>query len=125
MGVKEVARTWSSSLWGRRLLMFRQNSRNPRLVLHSNDIRHARHITDKRTESLLPKRQSRAELLANHISNLMDKLAIPVATFYGCGSGGGTVLAVITNHPTRVRSAIVHEVPFGTIPELDALPSLC
>jgi hypothetical protein len=55
----------------------------------------------------------------------MDKLAIPVATFYWCGSGGGTVLAVITNHPTRVCSAIVHEVPFGTIPELDALPSLC
>jgi protease II len=55
----------------------------------------------------------------------MDKLAILVATFYGCGSGGGTVLAVITNHPTRVRSAIVHEVPFGTIPELDTLPSLC
>jgi hypothetical protein len=59
-----VLRKWPGPgprpLWGRGLLMFGQNSRNPRLVLHSNNIRRARHVTDKRTESLLPKRQSKA-----------------------------------------------------------------
>jgi pimeloyl-ACP methyl ester carboxylesterase len=45
----------------------------------------------------------------------MDQLHIPTATFYGCSSGGATVLALVANHPTRVQSGIVHEVPY-TVP---------
>ncbi|GIJ83181.1 hypothetical protein Asppvi_001700 [Aspergillus pseudoviridinutans] len=64
------------------------------------------------------------QLLAGQIIGLMDELSIPVATFYGCSSGGATVLALVANHPARVRSGIVHEVPFTLHPHLAALTSL-
>ncbi|KAF7183974.1 hypothetical protein CNMCM7691_004464 [Aspergillus felis] len=64
------------------------------------------------------------QLLAGQIIGLMDELSIPVATFYGCSSGGAAVLALVANHPARVRSGIVHEVPFTVPPHMAAFTSL-
>lgn len=64
-----------------------------------------------------------ASILADQVIGLMDELSIPIATFYGCSSGGLVVLALASGHSHRVRSGIVHEVPLvrGPFPlvELD------
>ena len=62
-----------------------------------------------------------AAKLAVQILNLMDKLSIDKATFWGCSSGGLVALILAANHPDRVRNVIVHEVPLG-IPS--AMPPL-
>ena len=55
-----------------------------------------------------------ASILATQIVGLLDKLSIKdAATVYGCSSGGLATLALTAEHPDRVRSAIVHEVPLG------------
>jgi pimeloyl-ACP methyl ester carboxylesterase len=66
-----------------------------------------------------------AALLADQVASLMDQLGdVPVATFYGCSSGGAAVLALIANHPSRVQSGIVHEVPYSSLPALTRFPSM-
>lgn len=65
-----------------------------------------------------------AQLLADQIIGLMDELSISTATFYGCSSGGAAVLALVANHPSRVCSGIVHEVPFKVSSALETMPSL-
>ena len=62
--------------------------------------------------------------LASYVISIMDELQIDVATIWGCSSGGSTVLALIADYPSRVRSALAHEVPTYDIPELSALPDL-
>ncbi|TVY65529.1 putative hydrolase [Lachnellula suecica] len=62
-----------------------------------------------------------APLLAKQIVGLMDELKIQVATFYGCSSAGLAALSLVANHPERVQSAIVHEVPLHFLPDLEKL----
>lgn len=54
----------------------------------------------------------------------MDKLSIESAHVYGCSSGGAAVLGLVADHPTRVLSAIVHEVPMGNFEQVEALCQL-
>ncbi|KAI1819592.1 alpha/beta-hydrolase [Xylaria intraflava] len=52
-----------------------------------------------------------AQKLAASVISIVDKLGIDTATFWGSSSGGSTVLAIVADHPSRVRNALVHEVP--------------
>lgn len=52
-----------------------------------------------------------AQKLAGYVIGLLDELHIDKATFWGCSSGGSTVLALATDYPERVRNGLVHEVP--------------
>lgn len=54
-----------------------------------------------------------ANLLAQQIVGLMDKLSINTATFFGSSSGGAAVLAILVNHPSRIVRAIIHEIPIN------------
>lgn len=55
-----------------------------------------------------------ASNLSTQILGLLDELSIESATFWGCSSGGLTALALAADHPSRVRSVIVHEVPLAS-----------
>jgi pimeloyl-ACP methyl ester carboxylesterase len=65
-----------------------------------------------------------APLLASQIISLMDKLSIDTASFWGCSSGGSTALALAANHPERVRSIVIHEVPLALFDNLIAMTTL-
>lgn len=65
-----------------------------------------------------------AQKLADNIISILDALRIDVATFWGCSSGGSTVLALVSGYPERVRNAMPHEVPTYDMPELSALVAL-
>lgn len=65
-----------------------------------------------------------AQKLAAYILTLLDELKIGVATFWGCSSGGSTVLALVADHPDRVRSAMAHEVPTTIMDQLAGLAAV-
>ncbi|KAI0105443.1 alpha/beta-hydrolase [Nemania sp. FL0031] len=65
-----------------------------------------------------------AQKLASYVISIVDKLGIDVATFWGCSSGGSTVLALIAGYPTRVRNALAHEVPTYHMADLTRLSKL-
>ena len=62
-----------------------------------------------------------AQKLAGYVIGLLDELHIDVATFWGCSSGGATVLALATGYPERVRNGLPHEVPTYDMEELSSL----
>ncbi|KAI1202627.1 zearalenone hydrolase [Nemania serpens] len=62
--------------------------------------------------------------LASYVISIIDKLEISTATFWGCSSGGSTVLALVTGYPERVRTALAHEVPLHLIDALSNLHTL-
>ena len=62
--------------------------------------------------------------LASYVISICDALEIDEATFWGCSSGGSTMLALVADHPQRVRNAIAHEVPTYEMPPLLALADL-
>lgn len=64
-----------------------------------------------------------AQKLASYIINLCDALDIKVATFWGCSSGGSTVLALCTDYPDRVRNGLPHEAPTYLMDNLADLPN--
>ena len=57
-----------------------------------------------------------AQKLAGYVISLMDKLDIDLATFWGCSSGGSTVLALAVDYPDRMRNGLPHEVPTYDVP---------
>ncbi|KEF52550.1 uncharacterized protein A1O9_11392 [Exophiala aquamarina CBS 119918] len=62
-----------------------------------------------------------AQKLASYVISICDELAIDKATFWGCSSGGCTVLALVADYPTRVRNALAHEVPTYLMEDLKPL----
>lgn len=50
-----------------------------------------------------------AKMLGDQVAALIASLKYTPATFYGCSSGGQTVLSLVADHPDIVRNAIVHE----------------
>jgi pimeloyl-ACP methyl ester carboxylesterase len=52
-----------------------------------------------------------AQKLAGYVIGLLDALNIDIATFWGCSSGGSTVLAIASLYPERMRSGMPHETP--------------
>ncbi|KAI0879628.1 alpha/beta-hydrolase [Hypoxylon argillaceum] len=62
--------------------------------------------------------------LASYVISIIDKLGIDTATFWGCSSGGSTVLALVAGYPARVRTALAHEVPTYHIDDLSHLHKL-
>ncbi|KAI1180136.1 zearalenone hydrolase [Nemania sp. FL0916] len=62
--------------------------------------------------------------LASYVISLIDKLGIKTATFWGCSSGGTTVLQLVAAYPERVRNVLAHEVPLQLIETLSALDTL-
>jgi pimeloyl-ACP methyl ester carboxylesterase len=62
-----------------------------------------------------------SQKLANQVIGLLDHLHIDNATFWGSSSGGATVLALASLHPSRTRSALPHEVPTGPQPFFQTL----
>ena len=62
-----------------------------------------------------------AQKLASYVIGICDELTIDVATFWGCSSGGCTVLALATGYPERVRNALPHEVPTYDMEDLSVL----
>ncbi|KAI8634617.1 alpha/beta-hydrolase [Xylariaceae sp. FL1651] len=65
-----------------------------------------------------------AQKLASYVMSIVDKLGIDVATFWGCSSGGSTVLALLAGYPERVRNGLAHEVPTYHIDNLNDLHNL-
>ncbi|KAI1281334.1 zearalenone hydrolase [Xylaria sp. FL0933] len=65
-----------------------------------------------------------AQKLASYVISIVDKLGIDIATFWGCSSGGATVLALVAEYPERVRNALPHEVPTRAFEELNNLHKL-
>jgi len=65
-----------------------------------------------------------AQKLASYVISIVDKLGIDIATFWGCSSGGSTVLALVARYPERVRNALAHEVPTYPIEHLNNLHKL-
>ncbi|KAI1191262.1 zearalenone hydrolase [Nemania serpens] len=65
-----------------------------------------------------------AQKLASYVVSIIDKLKISKATFWGCSSGGSTVLALVAGYPERVQTALAHEVPLHLIDELSNLHTL-
>lgn len=59
-----------------------------------------------------------AENLASYVISILDELHIDVATFWGCSSGGSTVLALACNYPERMRNGMPHEVPMHKMDHL-------
>ena len=49
--------------------------------------------------------------LASYVVSICDDLGIDKASFWGCSSGGSTMLALVADHPERVVNAMAHEVP--------------
>lgn len=62
-----------------------------------------------------------AQKLASYVIGLLDELHIDVATFWGCSSGGSTVLALATGYPDRMRNGLPHEVPTYDMKDLSSL----
>jgi len=62
-----------------------------------------------------------AQKLASYVISICDELAIDKATFWGCSSGGCTVLALVADYPGRVRNALAHEVPTYLMDDLKPL----
>lgn len=52
-----------------------------------------------------------AQKLASYVISIIDELKIDIATFWGCSSGGSTVLALASLYPDRMRNGLPHEVP--------------
>jgi pimeloyl-ACP methyl ester carboxylesterase len=48
-------------------------------------------------------------MLAAQVAALVTSLHLVPATFYGCSSGGQTVLSLVADHPEVVRNILVHE----------------
>ncbi|KAK5627665.1 hypothetical protein RRF57_003380 [Xylaria bambusicola] len=65
-----------------------------------------------------------AQKLASYVISIIDKLGIDTATFWGCSSGGSTVLALLAGYPERVRNALAHEVPTYSRDDLNSLCNL-
>ncbi|KAI1430860.1 alpha/beta-hydrolase [Xylaria sp. CBS 124048] len=65
-----------------------------------------------------------ASKLASYVISIIDRLEIDVATFWGCSSGGSTVLALIADYPERVRNGLAHEVPTYNMDDLNDLHKL-
>ncbi|KAI0408661.1 zearalenone hydrolase [Xylaria palmicola] len=65
-----------------------------------------------------------AQKLASYVISIIDKLGIGTATFWGCSSGGSTVLALVASYPERVRNALAHEVPTYHMENLNRLHEL-
>ncbi|KAI8944201.1 alpha/beta-hydrolase [Xylaria longipes] len=65
-----------------------------------------------------------AQKLASYVISIVDKLGIDTATFWGCSSGGSTVLALVAGYPERVRNALAHEVPTYDIEDFNQLYKL-
>ncbi|KAI0393988.1 alpha/beta-hydrolase [Xylariaceae sp. FL0594] len=65
-----------------------------------------------------------AQKLASYVISIIDKLGIDIATFWGCSSGGSTVLALVADYPDRVRNGLPHEVPTYRMADLDPLHKL-
>ena len=62
-----------------------------------------------------------AQKLACYVISILDELHIDVATFWGCSSGGSTVLGLVAGYPERMRNGLPHEVPTYDMPDLSAL----
>lgn len=62
-----------------------------------------------------------AQKLASYVISICDELHIDIATFWGCSSGGSTVLALASGYPDRVRNTLPHEVPTYDIGNLKEL----
>jgi pimeloyl-ACP methyl ester carboxylesterase len=62
--------------------------------------------------------------LASYVISICHALKIDKPTFWGCSSGGSTMLALVADYPDRVRNAIAHEVPTYEMPPLLALVNL-
>lgn len=58
-----------------------------------------------------------AQKLASYVISILDELHIDYATFWGCSSGGATVLALAADYPERVRNGLPHEVPTAANPK--------
>lgn len=65
-----------------------------------------------------------AQLLAEQIVRLMDKLSIEAAVFFGSSSGGAAVLAISVIYPSRVHHAAIHEIPMGPASQMNYITSL-
>ncbi|KAI1117920.1 zearalenone hydrolase [Nemania sp. NC0429] len=66
-----------------------------------------------------------AQKLAAYVVSIVDELGISgAATFWGCSSGGSTVLALVAGYPERVRTALAHEVPLHLVDSLSGLRAL-
>ncbi|KAI1368445.1 zearalenone hydrolase [Xylaria arbuscula] len=65
-----------------------------------------------------------AQKLASYVISIVDKLGIDIATFWGCSSGGATVLALMAGYPERIRNVLAHEVPTYVRDDLNGLSSL-
>lgn len=56
--------------------------------------------------------------LAAYVISICDELGIEKASFWGCSSGGSTMLALVADYPERVVNAMAHEVPTYKMNEL-------
>lgn len=67
-----------------------------------------------------------AQKLASYVISILDELHIDYATFWGCSSGGATVLALAADYPERMRNGLPHEVPTAANPKenLNALAKM-
>lgn len=57
--------------------------------------------------------KAKPQTVVKQIVGLLDTLNIQRASFFGCSSGGGFVLALCALYPSRVKCGIAHEVPFA------------
>lgn len=51
-----------------------------------------------------------AQKLASYVISICKELKIDKPSFWGCSSGGSTVLALVADHPDRMMNAMAHEV---------------
>jgi len=65
-----------------------------------------------------------AQKLAKYVIGILDELSIDIATFWGCSSGGSTVLALAVDYPKRMRNGMAHEVPTYKMDDLSMLVEL-
>ncbi|RYP17222.1 hypothetical protein DL767_010056 [Monosporascus sp. MG133] len=65
-----------------------------------------------------------AQKLASYVISILDELHIDYATFWGCSSGGATVLALAADYPERMRNGLPHEVPTAAGPHFGQLLKL-
>ena len=59
--------------------------------------------------------------LASYVISICDALEISKPTFWGCSSGGSTVLALVAEYSDRVHNAMAHEVPTYSMEDLNPL----
>ena len=62
--------------------------------------------------------------LASYVISICDALEIPKPSFWGCSSGGSTVLALVAEYPDRVHNAMAHEVPTYSMEDLNPLTQM-